>query len=137
VGGLWAKLNLKDQREIVLLNAPDSFAAELKALRDRRIQTRLSTVKELTFALVFVVKQAEVNKVGPVVASKASSGDVLLWFAYPKGTSTRYSCDFNRDTGWDVLRQCGFDSVRQVAIDEDWSAVRFRRKEFINRRSGT
>jgi aryl carrier-like protein len=25
----------------------------------------------------------------------------------------------------------GFDSVRMVAIDEDWSALRFRRVEFI------
>lgn len=30
--GLWAKLNLTDQREIAVLNAPDSFAAQLGAL---------------------------------------------------------------------------------------------------------
>jgi len=54
-----------------------------------------------------------------------------LWFAYPKGTSKKYSCDFNRDDDWEVLRQAGFDSVRQVAIDDDWSALRFRRFEFI------
>jgi hypothetical protein len=48
-----------------------------------------------------------------------------------KGTSKKYSCDFNRDDGWEVLRQAGFDSVRQVAIDDDWSALRFRRFEFI------
>jgi len=30
-----------------------------------------------------------------------------------------------------VLRQAGFDSVRQVTIDDDWSALRFRRVEFI------
>jgi hypothetical protein len=37
----------------------------------------------------------------------------------------------NRDTGWDVLRRAGFDTVRLVAIDADWSALRFRRKEHI------
>ena len=31
--------------------------------------------------------------------------------------------------GWEVLRQAEFDSVRQVAIDDDWSALRFRRVE--------
>ena len=42
-----------------------------------------------------------------------------------------YKCDFNRDTGWSVLKSAGFDTVRAVAIDEDWSALRFRRAEFI------
>jgi hypothetical protein len=64
-------------------------------------------------------------------SSAGSEGDALLWFAYPKGTSKRYHCEFNRDTGWQVIRDAGFDSVRQVAIDEDWSALRFRRVEFI------
>lgn len=58
---------------------------------------------------------------------------MLLWFAYPKGTSKKYKCDFNRDDGWEPLRKLGFDTVRQVAIDEDWSALRFRRVEFIKR----
>jgi hypothetical protein len=51
--------------------------------------------------------------------------------AYPKGSSKRYQCEFNRDGGWDVLAHAGFEAVRQVAIDEDWSALRFRRVEFI------
>ena len=133
MSGLWAKLNLKDQSQIVILNAPSSFVAELKALGHVRVQQRISVVKHLTFALVFVVTKAELDKVATTVVSKAS-GDPLLWFAYPKSTSTRYKCDFNRDTGWDVLRQSGFDTVRQVAIDEDWSALRFRRTQYINHR---
>ena len=55
----------------------------------------------------------------------------MLWFAYPKGTSKRYACEFNRDAGWGVIRAAGFDSVRMVAIDEDWSALRFRRLEYV------
>jgi hypothetical protein len=58
-------------------------------------------------------------------------GDALLWFAYPKGTSKKYTCDFNRDTGWQIVGDHGFEGVRQVAIDEDWSALRFRRTKFI------
>ena len=29
------------------------------------------------------------------------------------------------------MGKAGFEGVRMVAIDEDWSAVRFRRVEFI------
>lgn len=70
-------------------------------------------------------QRAELHRLSKVLAAKAP-GDALLWFAYPKGTSKKYMCDFNRDDGWDVLRKSGFDSVRQIAIDEDWSALRFR-----------
>jgi hypothetical protein len=135
MNGLWAKLNVKNHREIVVLHAPDSFAAELGALGRIRVHRRILGVKELTFVLAFVVRKVELDEVAATVMSKASR-DALLWFAYPKGTSTKYKCDFNRDSGWDILQKSGFDTVRQVAIDEDWSALRFRRIEFINHRVG-
>ena len=56
-----------------------------------------------------------------------------MWFAYPKASSKNYSCEFNRDTGWDALGKAGFEGVRQIAIDDDWSALRFRRVEFIKK----
>jgi hypothetical protein len=67
------------------------------------------------------------------VAARAT-GDATVWFAYPKGTSKKFKCDFNRDTGWDALNAAGFDTVRAVAIDEDWTGLRFRRKEYIKSR---
>ena len=44
---------------------------------------------------------------------------------------SEYKCDFNRDNGWTRLGELGFEPVRQVAIDDDWSALRFRRVGFI------
>ena len=131
---LWDKLNLKEDQEIVVVNAPTSFAAALRALPRGRVQQRISAIKELTFVLVFVDKKSELDKVSAAVIEKVA-GDAILWFAYPKATSKSFACDLNRDTGWDILRASGFDTVRQVAIDEDWSALRFRRTEFINHRS--
>lgn len=55
----------------------------------------------------------------------------MVWFAYPKGTSKKYKSEINRDKGWLVMGEAGFEPVRMVAIDEDWSALRFRRTEFI------
>ena len=49
----------------------------------------------------------------------------------PKGSSKKYRSQIDRDHGWDVLGSEGFEPVRMVAIDEDWSALRFRRKSFI------
>jgi hypothetical protein len=56
-------------------------------------------------------------------------GNAVVWFAYPKGSSSR--CEFNRDPPGGPPGDAGFEPVRQVAIDEDWSALRFHRVEFI------
>lgn len=84
----------------------------------------------VSFALAFVTQQVEVESIARSLAPLAE-GDAVIWFAYPKGTSRRYKCDFNRDTGWAALGAAGFEGVRLVSIDEDWSAMRFRRAEFI------
>ncbi len=131
---LFKKLNLKDQAEIVVLNAPPSFEPELAALAGLRIRRRLAEVKVAHFCLAFVTKQKEVDSLAERVTAKAE-GDAILWFAYPKGTSKNYTCDFNRDTGWAVLAKNGFRGVRQVAIDDDWSALRFRRTQFVKSES--
>ena len=49
----------------------------------------------------------------------------------PKGNFKRLKCAINMYTGWTPLGNAGFESVRMVAIDEDWSAKRYRRVEFI------
>lgn len=52
-------------------------------------------------------------------------------YIYPKGSSKRYKCNFNRDTGWAALGNLGLEGVRMVAVNEDWSALRFRKVEYI------
>ena len=125
----FAKLNLKDQAEIVVLNAPASFEPELKSLKGVTVR-RDAKGGDIDFSLAFVMTQKEVDTLGPQVAKKAK-GDAIVWFAYPKGSSKKYKSQINRDNGWAVMGSAGFEPVRMVAIDEDWSAVRFRRVEFI------
>ena len=127
---VFKKMNLKAQTEVLVLNAPESFEPELAALTGVQVLRDLKSAKAIQFALAFVTKQAEVDKLAAAIAKRAE-GDALIWFAYPKGTSKKYKCEFNRDTGWAALGELGFETVRLVAIDEDWSAMRFRRAEFI------
>lgn len=124
------KLNLKDQKQILVMNAPESFEPELKSLRGVTVVRDLKNAGEVEFALAFVIKQKEVDTLGKTIAKKAQ-GDAVVWFAYPKGSSKKYKSEINRDAGWQVLGDAGFEPVRMVAIDEDWSAVRFRRADFI------
>ena len=129
MNSVFKKLNFKGQDPIYIINSPDSFKKESEEV-EATVKTSLAGAKSLSFFLAFVTKQKEVDdltkKVAPLV-----EGDGIVWFAYPKGTSKKYKCEFNRDNGWAELGKQGFEPVRMVAIDEDWSALRFRKVEHI------
>ncbi len=127
---LWQKMNLKTETEIVVVDAPESFEVELARLSGVEVVRNPAQAKAIRFALAFVTRQSDLDRWAKVLTAKAE-GDALLWFAYPKQSSKRYRCEFNRDSGWDVLGAAGFETVRSVAIDEDWTGLRFRRAEFI------
>lgn len=125
------KLNFKDQKLLHILNAPPEFLPVVdEMLQFAAIETTVASTEYSEFILVFVTEQKQIDELTPVLAS-ALNGDGLLWYAYPKGTSRKYTCNFNRDTGWQMLGKFGFEGVRQVAINEDWTALRFRRVEYI------
>ncbi len=130
MSGIFQKLNLKAQRNIVVVNAPASFETELDALENVNVHRKASAVKQIEFALAFVTKQKEVDALAQAFGKKVN-GAAVIWFAYPKATSKKYKCEFNRDNGWAELGKQGYEPVRQVAIDADWSALRFCRVEFI------
>jgi len=130
MASVFDKLNLKNQSQIVVLNAPQSFEPELRGLRAVTVVRDLDDSSEIEFCLAFVTKQEEVDTLAKAIAKKAK-GDAVVWFAYPKGSSKKYTSEFDRDTGWGALIRAGFEPVRMVAIDEDWSAKRYRRGEFV------
>jgi len=127
---IWKKLNLTEQSEVVVLDCPPSFESAIESLQSAKVTRDLTAVSKVEFLIAFVTRLAQVEKLAGLLGPKAP-GDPVIWFAYPKGSSKRYTCDFKRDTGWQALGDEGFEGVRQVAIDEDWSALRFRRVENI------
>lgn len=127
---LFKKLNLKHQQQLLLWQVPDQVEAELAHRAELQIAHDIGPGSKFDFALLFVSRQQELDLLSRQLPDHLD-GDAVLWFAYPKQSSRRFSCEFNRDRGWDVIRACGFDSVRMVAIDQDWSALRMRRCEYI------
>lgn len=128
---LFKKLNFKSQDPILVVNAPESFENETKQLLQfTTIINDPELVDTCGFIIAFVTQQAEVDALAPLLVKKLE-GDGVLWFCYPKGSSKKYKCNFNRDTGWNALAQEGCEGVRMVAIDEDWSALRFRKVTYI------
>lgn len=130
---LFKKLNFKAQPEIYVLQAPPSFQPELDAMStETRVHASLARATDIPFAIAFATTQAQVDRFAEQV-SQSTSPDAVLWVAYPKGTSKQYKCEFNRNTGWARFGELGLEPVRQVAIDDDWSALRFRRVENIKK----
>jgi hypothetical protein len=125
---LFNKLNLAEVRAVHVLNAPDTFETELLALDG--VQVTRDARGPVVFAIAFVRTKRQVEDVTAKLA-RVAEGDALIWMAYPKASSKKYKCEFNRDNGWQALGDAGYEPVRQVSIDEDWSALRFRKAEFI------
>ena len=131
ISQLFKKLNLKDQRSIFVLDAPATFGVELERLEGVAVEQSLARVTGgVAFLLAFVTRAPQIEAVAGKLA-RIAPGDPGVWFAYPKLTSKRYKSEISRDTGWAALGAAGFEGVRMVAIDADWSAVRFRRAEFL------
>lgn len=128
---LFKKLNFKGQELILVINPPTSFEKELASIAEfTEVKKDIKKVKTIDFAIIFVLTQEQIDNSIELIFPKLN-GDAVIWFCYPKGTSKKYRCDFNRDTGWETLGKYNLEGVRQVAIDEDWSALRFRKTEYI------
>ncbi|WP_130274354.1 hypothetical protein [Cecembia calidifontis] len=128
---LFKKLNFKNHSQILVINSPESFESELEQMAPKtQISKSLEGVDNLQFVMVFVKTLHEIESSIAAIYPKLE-GDAVLWYCYPKASSKKYSCEFNRDTGWSAMGNHNLEGVRQVAIDEDWSALRFRKVEFI------
>ena len=82
---------------------------------------RVDAPEQATTALVFADDAASLRDLLATHQERLARPEVL-WVAYPKGNRT----DINRDSLWPILGELGLRPVTQVAIDQVWSALRFR-----------
>ncbi len=129
---LFKRLNLVRPSEIALLNVPETFPDP--AQEGHTVHSDLGRVERISFALVFATTCEEVEHYTERLIPKLGP-DAVVWFAYPKKTSRLHPSDLSRDRGWEPPGRAGFEPVRQVAIDQDWSALRFRQVGFIKKLS--
>jgi len=80
---------------------------------------------KVDFALLAIKETGELD----IILSQlmpALSPSTVLWFVYIKKSSKKFSGGITRDAGWEPLGAYGYEAVRQVSINEDWSALRFK-----------
>jgi hypothetical protein len=126
------KLNFKDLGQPVLvINAPRSYD-EIKSAFEGEVHQQPEHDK-YDFVQVFGTSNEELRTHAKNAVNYVNE-DGLLWLCYPKKSSKTYKgSDCSRDTVTGMLSAEGFEPVRQIAIDEDWSALRFREPEKIKK----
>jgi len=114
---------MKPGQKVLLLNAPDGY---VRALEPLPAGAEVKTVAEGTFDFiqVFCYEKADVDRHAPTIL-RALKPNGLLWLTYPK-KSAKMKSDISRDVGWEAMLAAGMQGVSLIAIDETWSALRFR-----------
>jgi hypothetical protein len=82
-------------------------------------------IGEADVVLFFAADRAQLEAELPAVL-KAMPQSAILWVAYPKLTSL-LAGDLSRDVIHSLSPSYGLDTVSQIAIDDDWSAMRLKR----------
>jgi hypothetical protein len=109
-----SKLQLKPGQSVAVLNAPQGLV-----LPD---VVAAPSAADADAVVAFVVRQDDLGSAEQAVA--AARADRLAWIGYPKGG--QLGTDLNRDRLAAALAGHGVQPVRQVSIDDTWSALRFR-----------
>jgi len=113
------RLQVKGDRRLAVLGASQSLEKLIGAKAARADLTKADVI------LLFAPDRTHLLSDLPAVLKKAPTASIL-WVAYPKLTSPM-AADLNRDEIRSLAPKFKLDTVSQIAIDDDWSALRLKR----------
>ena len=112
------KLQIKKGQTVYVGNPPEGFSLDLPDGA-----SMAAGAQGVDAVLVFVRHSAELaDHAGPFL--DGARRDAIAYIAYPK--AGQLDTDLNRDVLWRRLTAEGLRGVRQVSLDQVWSAMRFR-----------
>jgi hypothetical protein len=113
------RLQVKGERHLAVIGAS---AALEKVVGASKVRADVATADVV---LLFTPDRANFEAKLPGVLKKVTPA-AILWVAYPK-LSSKLAGDLSRDIIHSLAPGYGLDTVSQIAIDEDWSALRLKR----------
>ena len=113
------RLQVKGERRLAVIGAS---AALEKAVGAAEMRADLAGADVV---LLFAADRARLEAKLPDVLKKLQKV-AILWVAYPK-LSSGLAADLSREVIHAMAPKHGLDTVSQIAIDEDWSAMRLKR----------
>lgn len=128
------KLRILPGVRILALGAPESLSDLLDPLPEKA-SLSVRAGGKFDVVLFFVSDSKSLEKNLPRAIASLED-DAVFWICYPK-KSSGITTDLSRDDGWQPVFAAGFGPVTQVAIDETWSALRFKVESTVERKSGS
>ena len=115
------RMHLRAGERLLLVNAPDGYGARLAVPGGVEVGEEEDGAFDVI--QVFVSTRAALESQAPRLKALLNAGG-KLWIAYPKGASKRLQAEINRDDIRGYATTVGLQTVAQIAVDEDWSAIR-------------
>jgi hypothetical protein len=113
------RLQVKGDRRLAVIGASAALEKAVGASKARGDTASADVV------LLFAADRATLDKSLPKLL-KTMSPTAIFWIAYPK-LSSKLAADLSRDVIAGLAPRHKLDTVSQIAIDEDWSALRLKR----------
>jgi hypothetical protein len=108
---------------VLFLNAPEGFETSLGPVPEG-VDVLHTLGGRFDVVHLFVRSRADLERDAATALKSVRPGGVL-WISYPK-RSSNVETDLTRDIGWELITAAGWEAVTQVAVDDVWSALRFR-----------
>ena len=126
------KLGLNPGMRALIIAPPPGY---LKMLRPKPagLTVNSKTGGAFPFVQVFATRLSDISKFAKKLR-KYAAPNALVWISYPKQTS-KLKGDLSRDVIRETMKGPGWRAVSIVAIDEIWSALRFRPARQVDSRS--
>ena len=125
------RMQVRAGQRILAVNAPKDYAALLGELPEGAKLVTRGEPRNADHVHLFVRDSGDLARLGPKAIAAVDAGAVT-WVAYPKKTSGAPT-DLTRDRGWEAVTG-DIDAVSQVAVDDTWSALRFKSVAEVGRR---
>jgi len=130
MNALAKKLQVKPGSRWLLYNAPANYSELLEPLPEGA-STSLSINGSFDGVQLFVKNSDELIRdlkiIAPILKLKT---ETIFWVMYPKKTSGMGG-DLEMMSSWDELGKYGLNGVAAAAVNEIWTALRFRPIELV------
>jgi hypothetical protein len=125
------KLGMNPGMRALIIAPPTGYLKLLGPLPDG-LTVSSKAAGSYPFVQVFATRLSEIRKLA-VKLSKHAAPNALVWITYPKKTS-KAAGDLSRDVIREAMSASGWCAVSIVAIDDVWSALRFRPTDQVGSR---
>ncbi len=121
------ELGIGPGHSVLVLNAPAGFPDRLEPLPAGAEIDEAGHGGEFDVVLLFASGAADLERLAPRTIAAVRAGG-RLWIAYPKEGSG-VPTDLAGGAGWETMAAAGMEPAAEVALDQVWTALRFRLRE--------